>query len=232
MSGAASVRDGEDGRWLRAIARERDPESFRALFDRYFPRVFVFIQRRVEDRELARELTSDVFLEVWTQAGQFRGEAQVSTWIFGIARFKSLEAARGQQRFKRSRVVSPGDEVIARVPESRSAATQMGARHDLRRVAEAMERLPRDQREALELAVIEGLEPEEIASRQRISRDTVKTRVSRARRSLRRMLGSSDGRHSFGRLRGGVSEGDAADECPAAGCPAEGGPGDGARSDT
>ena len=68
----------------------------------------------------------------------------------------------------------------------------MGARHDLRRVAEAMERLPRDQREALELAVIEGLEPEQIASRQRISRDTVKTRVSRARQSLRRMLGTSD----------------------------------------
>jgi RNA polymerase sigma factor (sigma-70 family) len=68
----------------------------------------------------------------------------------------------------------------------------MGARHDLRRVAEAMERLPRDQREALELAVIEGLEPDEIATRQRISRDTVKT-VSRARRSLRRMLGASDG---------------------------------------
>jgi RNA polymerase sigma factor (sigma-70 family) len=55
-----------------------------------------------------------------------------------------------------------------------------------------MNRLPRDQREALELAVIEGLEPDEIASRQRISRDTVKTRVSRARRSLRRMLGGSE----------------------------------------
>jgi len=194
MSEAASLSDAEDGRWLRAVARERDAEALRALFERYFARVFVFIQRRVEDRELARELTSDVFLEVWAQAGQFRGEARVSTWIFGIARFKSLEAVRGQRRFKRSRVVATGDDVISRVPETRSAATQMGARHDLRRVAEAMERLPRDQREALELAVIEGLEPDEIASRQRISRDTVKTRVSRARRNLRRMLGASDGR--------------------------------------
>jgi RNA polymerase sigma-70 factor (ECF subfamily) len=82
-----------------------------------------------------------------------------------------------------------GEERMAQVPEARSAATEMGARQDLRRVAEAMERLPRDQREALEMAVIEGLDPEEIAIRQRISRDTVKTRVSRARRSLRRMLG-------------------------------------------
>lgn len=175
------------------MAQDRDAAAFRALFDRYFARVFVFIQRRVEDPELSRELTSDVFLEVWTQAGQFRGEAKISTWIFGIARFKSLEAVRGQRRFKRSRVEAVGEDAMARVPESRSAATQLGARHDLRRVAEAMERLPRDQREALELAVIEGLEPEEIASRQRISRDTVKTRVSRARKSLRRMLGTNDG---------------------------------------
>ena len=195
MTDTAVAADGEDGRWLRAVAQERDSAAFRSLFDRYFARVFVFIRRRVEDPELARELTSDVFIEVWTQAGQFRGEARVSTWIFGIARFKSLAGIRGQQRFKRSRVASAGEDVISRVPEARSTVTQISARHDLRRVAEAMERLPRDQREALELAVIEGLEPDEIAIRQRISRDTVKTRVSRARRSLRRMLGASDGSH-------------------------------------
>jgi RNA polymerase sigma-70 factor (ECF subfamily) len=189
MSDSATGSGGDDGSWLRAVAGARDPQAFRFLFDRYFPRVFVFIQRRVGDRELARELTSDVFFEVWEQAGKYRGDARVSTWIFGIARFKSLEAVRGQQRFKRSRVVPLGDERLAQVPEARSAATEMGTRHDLRRVAEAMERLPRDQREALEMAVIEGLDPEEIAIRQRISRDTVKTRVSRARRALRRMLG-------------------------------------------
>lgn len=194
MRDPEGVWDDEDGRWLRSVAEQRDAAAFRLLFDRYFVRVFVFIERRVEDRELSRELTSDVFLEVWSHAGQFRGDARISTWIFGIARFKSLEAVRAQQRFKRSRVVSAGEDVISSVPQSGSAATQLAARHDLRRVAEAMDRLPRDQREALELSVIEGLEPDEIARRQRISRDTVKTRVSRARQSLRRMLGTSDGR--------------------------------------
>lgn len=193
MSDPASTHDGEDSTWLRAVARNRDASAHRALFDRYFAPVYVFIERRVEDRELARELTSDVFLEVWEQADRFRGDSKVSTWIFGIARFKGLEAVRGQRRYKRSRIVAGGDELLSRVPESRSTATQLGARDELRRVAEAMDRLPRDQREALELAVIEGLEPEEIASRQRISRETVKTRVSRARRSLRRMLGGGEG---------------------------------------
>jgi len=192
MSDTAPGQDGEDARDLRAVAHGKDPAAFRALFDRYFAAVFVFIQRRVGDGELARELASDVFFEVWAQAGRYRGDARVSTWIFGIARFKSLEAVRGQQRWKRSRVVPAGEDVIENVPESGSSATQMGARHDLRRVAEAMRRLPREQREALLLSVVEGLEPDEIASRQRISRDTVKTRVSRARRSLRRLLGGGE----------------------------------------
>ena len=194
MSDPVTILDGEDATWLRAVARNRDALAHRALFDRYFARVYVFIERRVDERELARELASDVFLEVWEQADRYRGDARVSTWIFGIARFKSLEAVRGQQRFKRSRVVALGEERLAQVPEARSAATEMGTRHELRRVADAMERLPRDQREALEMAVIEGLDPEEIAIRQCISRDTVKTRVSRARRALRRMLGEGVGR--------------------------------------
>lgn len=193
MTERGAAWEAEDGERLRAVAHERDSAAFRALFERYFARVYVFIERRVGDRELARELTSDVFFEVWEQAEHFRGEARVSTWIFGIARFKCLEAVRGQQRFKRSRVVATGDEWIARVPEEHPTVTQLGARQDLRRVAEAMARLPRDQREALELSVIEGLEPEEIARRQGISQDTVKTRVSRARRALRRMLGGSEG---------------------------------------
>lgn len=191
---SAGSDDRQDATWLGAVARNRDADAFRALFERYFAPVYVFIERRVGDGELARELASDVFFEVWQQASGYRGEAKVSTWLFGIARFKSLEAARGQRRYKRSRVLPGGDDLLSHVPEPRSATTQVGAREELQRVVEAMNRLPRDQREALELAVIEGLEPEEIASRQRISRDTVKTRVSRARRSLRRMLlGASDG---------------------------------------
>ncbi len=193
MTDSARSIDAEDGRCLQAVAHSRDAAAFRSLFDRYFAPVFVFIERRVSDRELARELTSDVFVEVWAQAGRFRGDARVSTWIFGIARYKSLEAVRGQQRFKRARIEYGVDDMLERVPDGESAATQLGVRQDLRRVAEAMRRLPRDQREALELSVIDGLEPEEIASRQRISRDTVKTRVSRARRALRRMLGPNDG---------------------------------------
>ena len=189
MQGRARAWEGRDGELLRAVAEDRDREAFRAIFDRYQPRVFVFVLRRVEDHELAREITSDVFLEVWAGASGFRGESKISSWIFGIARFKCLEAIRSRARLKRSRVVSTDDEVISQVPEARGPVTHLDAREELARVAQVLERIPQEQREALEWTIVEGRSIDEVARRQNVSRDTVKTRISRARRSLKRLLG-------------------------------------------
>ena len=194
MSEDASAWESEDGALLREIVEREDRDAFRTLFDRYYPRVFVFVQRRLEDHEVAREVTSDVFLEVWSSAATFRGESKISSWIFGIARFKTLEAIRMRGRLKRSRVISTDDEVISQVPDAHGPGTnQLDARDDLRHVERVMQKLPDDQREALELTVLDGLGVDEVAARQHVSRDTVKTRISRARRSLRRMLRVAEG---------------------------------------
>ncbi len=193
MNEKASVWEEADGVLLRSIAREQDRAAFRSLFDRFYPRVFVFVRRRVDDEELAREVTSDVFLEVWSNAANFRGESKVSTWVFGIARFKCMEAIRLRGRFKRSRVISTRDEVLSQVPDSRDSGTHLDARQDLRRVAVFIQRLPETQRLALEMTVLDGLSIEEIARRQNVTQGTVKTRISRARRALRSQLGDREG---------------------------------------
>lgn len=191
MGEQATGRDEEDAALLESVAERRDRAAFRVLFDRYYSRVFVFVRRRVEDQELAREITSDVFLEVWASAPNFRGESKITSWIFGIARFKCLEAVRQRSRFKRSRVIATEDEVIAQVPDGHEAATHLDARETLRRVVGLLERVPQEQREAITWTVIDGMTLEEVAQRQQVSRETVKTRISRARRALRRMMGTA-----------------------------------------
>ena len=69
-------------------------DAHRELFESYFARVFNFVKRRISDEALAEEIVADVFFELWRRAGEFRGDARVSTWIFGIANFKCLAAAR------------------------------------------------------------------------------------------------------------------------------------------
>lgn len=64
------------------------------LYARHHVRVFRFVIRIVRDESTAEDLISDVFLDVWRQAGRFQGRSSVSTWMLAMARFKALSALR------------------------------------------------------------------------------------------------------------------------------------------
>ena len=64
------------------------------LYGRHHVRVFRFGLRLVRDEQIAEDLISEVFLDVWRQAGKFEGRSAVTTWLLAIARFKALSALR------------------------------------------------------------------------------------------------------------------------------------------
>lgn len=171
---------------LLARIRDRDSGALRALFQRYHGRVFHFVLRRLRDPGLAEEVVADVFFEVWRSVDHFAGASRPSTWIFGIAHFKATSAHRDRSRFKRAAVIPTNVESLHRVADGADAGARLIAREELGRVRDALEALPDDQREVLELAVLEGLPYEEIAHRLGVPEGTIKTRVSRARAKLRR----------------------------------------------
>jgi RNA polymerase sigma-70 factor, ECF subfamily len=165
--------------------KTQDARAHRALFERYYGRVLSFLQRRLRDRELAEETAADVFFEIWRNAGAFRGASLASTWIFGIAHFKCLEADRHRRRMKRSQVLPTNVEFLHRVADPRDLVSDLGARAELRQVQRLLERLPAEQRATLELALVEGLAYDEIAARLGVPEGTIKARVARARTRLR-----------------------------------------------
>ena len=67
------------------------------LFARHHVRVFRFVLRLVRQQATAEDLISEVFLDVWRQAGRFEGRSAVTTWLLAIARFKALSALRGRK---------------------------------------------------------------------------------------------------------------------------------------
>src|SRR5215211_1449518 len=71
-----------------------DRLAMQVLFARHHVRVYRFVQRLVGNPATAEDLISEVFLDVWRQAGRFEGRAQVTTWLLSIARFKALSALR------------------------------------------------------------------------------------------------------------------------------------------
>src|ERR671926_1993325 len=71
-----------------------DRLAMQVLFARHHVRVFRFVLRLVRNEATAEDLISEVFLDVWRQAGKFEGRSAVSTWLLAIARFKALSALR------------------------------------------------------------------------------------------------------------------------------------------
>src|SRR6478672_6026752 len=71
-----------------------DRLAMQVLFARHHVRVYRFVLRLVRDESSAEDLISEVFLDVWRQAGRFEGRSAVSTWLLAIARFKALSALR------------------------------------------------------------------------------------------------------------------------------------------
>jgi RNA polymerase sigma-70 factor (ECF subfamily) len=172
--------------------RERDATAFRRLFDRYYARLFAFADRRLADPQLSEEVVADAFFEVWRGAASFRGASRVSTWLFGIATFKCREADRNRRRLKRAYVVSLEPELLQAVSDDREILGQLEARSDLRWLRRRFDALPEAQREVAELAG-EERSVDEMAGELGVSPGTVKSRLSRARRTLRRAPPSSRG---------------------------------------
>lgn len=185
---AAAPRPAPDAdRALLAGVVRRDHSAHRALFDRYFKRVFSFVRRRVRDEGLAEEIAIDVFFEVWRNASAYRGESPVSTWIFGIANLKVLTARRFFAQPRRASVQVTPDEKLSAVADPANCVDDLEARDELAKVIHALERLPQGQRDVLRMAFLEGRSYPEIALELAISEANVKTRVNRARSRLRNL---------------------------------------------
>ena len=155
--------------------------------------VFQLALHLLGDAQEAMDLSQEVFLRVFRTLPQFRGQSSLRTWIYRIV----LNQASNRQRWWRRRFRSyqvPLDEHVANhgeLPESRNFAMPdrvLQQNETAARVWGALAELPFDQRAAVILREIDGLSYDEIAESLGIAVGTVKSRLARARLTLRGAL--------------------------------------------
>ena len=93
VTAASQAPDSSDVTLIRSIAAG-DKHAMQILFARHNVRVFRFLVRFVGDKSAVEDVVSEVFLDVWRQAGRFQGRSQVTTWLLALARNKALSALR------------------------------------------------------------------------------------------------------------------------------------------
>src|SRR5918994_4137855 len=160
-----------------------DRLAMQVLFARHHVRVYRFVLRLVRDESVAEDLISEVFLDVWRQAGRFEGRSQVSTWLLAIARFKALSALRRRPDEELDEETAEAIEDPADDPEVTAQKKDKG--EILRKCLTA---LSSEHREIIDLVYYHEKSVEEVAAIVGIPEATVKTRMFYARKKLGELL--------------------------------------------
>jgi RNA polymerase sigma-70 factor (ECF subfamily) len=169
-----------------------DSESFNERVLRWERPIYALAYRVIGREEDARDVCQETFLRAFRALSGFRGQAKFSSWLYRIALNLCRDWVR---RERRTPVVQPPEDVplsdLAAVSEPAESIEDLVARRELTRVvADAMTRLPEEQRTAIILKEYHGLTFQEIADLVGCPLSTVKTRLYQGLSVLRRDLGT------------------------------------------
>lgn len=177
-----------------------DAASFEILVAERSSEIYGLLFRMTENAEEARDLTQETFLRAFQSIANFRGDADLRTWIYRIAINQARNRWRWWRRRRRDATVSlDAPEGPYGLPLASTLRATQGndpenetLAHEREKVLRAaLKTLGRSYRETVILRDIEGFTYEEIAETLEISVGTVKSRLSRGREELRRKLEGS-----------------------------------------
>jgi RNA polymerase sigma factor (sigma-70 family) len=156
-----------------------EPAAFDDLIARWHAPLWGFVRRLTGDEEAAREILQDVWVRVLRGIPRLRDGSRLRAWLFGIARRTLMDRLREQ--YAR---LPAADVDVDEIPHELSADDA----DDLEALEDGLERLPLVEREALTLFYLQELSLNEIAEALDVPVGTVKSRLFRGRRLLRRHM--------------------------------------------
>ena len=184
-------------RLLRRL-RNRDERAFREVVDTYRDQVYNLTYRMLGDRTEAEDLAQEVFITVFKSIDSFRGDAKFSTWLYRIAanhcknRIKYLARRRDRQQTEYlEEAAAGGDGTAARLAGTTPAPApdmQLAGAELERLVQKTIASLDEEQRLLVILRDVEDLSYGEISEITNLPEGTVKSRLHRARMTLRRRM--------------------------------------------
>jgi RNA polymerase sigma-70 factor (ECF subfamily) len=181
-SARASASDSSDETLVARIAAG-DKLAMQVLFARHRTPVYRWLLRFVGNETVAEDLLSDVFFDVWQQAGRFEGRSAVTTWLLSIARFKALSARRRRTDAELDETI---ETTVADSADNPEITLQKKNRGEL--VRAAMMKLSADHRDILNLVYYHENSVEDCALILNIPVATVKTRMFYARKKLAELV--------------------------------------------
>jgi RNA polymerase sigma factor (sigma-70 family) len=167
--------------YLVLLAQGGSHEAFARLAARWTPKLLAFAARSLGTTEAAKDVVQDTWEAAVRGLSRLDDPARFRAWIYAIAARKCADALRG--KYRTAQIAQSAE---AMTPEAANAESESNARLD---VADALKRLPTEQRITASLFFGEEMSVAEIAAITATLEGTVKSRLFAARKALREVLG-------------------------------------------
>ncbi len=173
---------------LMELVRGGEVPAFEVIFDRHSAAAFSLAYRMCGRRSPAEDIVQDAFLSLWrSSSGYDPVRGSVRSWILSVVHNRAIDAFR-RQSSRDSRDV-PGDGITDRLPAPDATDFEVERRDDARQVRTALDELPPDQRQVIELAYFGGCTHTQIAEMLDLPPGTVKGRMRLGLSKMRHLLG-------------------------------------------
>lgn len=166
-----------------------EESALSALYDRYQRLVYSLAYQSIGEKNLAEEITQDVFIRIWEKAGSYRPEqGKVITWIVSITRNRTIDEYRRRRVRAENRAIDWEDLEPGEQSDNVNLEAEVETALLRQRIQSALATLPREQRQALSLAFFRGYTHMEIAASLQEPLGTIKTRIRSAMQKLQNIL--------------------------------------------
>ena len=166
-----------------------DKNALEALYTRFQTPVYSLAMFMLKQPALAEEVTQEIFLNIWLNAGSFNAErGQPKGWIMSVAHHKIVDVIRSRRRTNVN--TDPANYETLDLLPAGGASTEAQVEQTLERerIMRALATIPESQSEVIMLAYFEGFSPSEMAERPDQPLGTIKTRVRLVMQKLRTVL--------------------------------------------
>lgn len=178
-----------DQRELIARARQGDDGAFAQLVEPAMGPLFRHAQRMLGNAQDAEDATQDALVKAYQNLAAYRGEAEFTTWLYRILTNVCLDALRRRRRRPQAAGEDP-EQLLARLPDPEGVEDRALAREQMQLLERALAQLPPQMRSLLVLREVDDLSYEQIAQVLGVRVGTVKSRMSRARLKLQKIVGA------------------------------------------
>lgn len=165
---------------LITAMKNGDQKAFEALYEQYWPEVYTMIYRRINDREITKDILQEIFINLWNYRHRIIAERSLAPWLNSAAKKQAISWYRKQVSTKQREMLYQENEALI-VP----APTELETKELQELLDLEIEKMPVNMKLSFRLSRVENKSVREIADELSLSEQTVRNNVSMALERLR-----------------------------------------------